>query len=76
MTGLIAGALYYFAIVGPEKERSERYLDLVFSNYAELAEFSIVAVSKRLEVIARSPDVIESFAIATEEHTTTLEPKR
>ncbi|MBT8449979.1 MAG: hypothetical protein KJO69_09830, partial [Gammaproteobacteria bacterium] len=73
MTGLIAAALYYFAIVGPEKERSERYLNLVFSNYAELAEFSIVAVSKRLEVIARSPNVIESFAIATEENTTALE---
>ncbi|MEL0035019.1 MAG: hypothetical protein VW882_01245, partial [Gammaproteobacteria bacterium] len=65
MTGLIASALFYFAIVQPEIERSKRYLNLVFSNYAELAESSIIGVSKRLEVIARSPDVIKSFEIAT-----------
>lgn len=73
MTGLIASALYYFAIVQPEIERSKRYLNLVFSNYAELAEFSIVAVNKRLEVIARSPDVIRSFKIATQDNTKALE---
>ena len=73
MTGLIASALYYFAIVHPEIERSKRYLDLVFSNYAELAESSIIGVSKRLEVIARSPDVIRSFEIATQQNTTELE---
>ena len=73
MTGLIATALYYFAIVQPEIERSKRYLNLVFSNYAELAESSIIAVSKRLEVIARSPDVIKSFEIATQANTDELE---
>ena len=73
MTGLIASALYYFAIVQPEIERSKRFLDLVFSNYAELAESSIIAVGKRLEVIARSPDVIQSFEIATQQNTTELE---
>ena len=73
MTGLIASALYYFAIVQPEIERSKRYLDLVFSNYAELAESSIIAVSKRMEVIARSPDVIRSFEIGTQENTSALE---
>jgi len=72
-TGLIATALYYYAIVQPEQERSERYLNLVFSNYAELAESSIMAVSKRLEVIAKSPNVIESFAISTESNTKQLE---
>ncbi len=61
VTALISMALYFFIIALPEKERSQRYLDFVFSNYAELAESSVSAVSKRLEVIARSPDVIESF---------------
>ncbi len=63
LTALISISLYYFIIMLPEQERSERYLNLVFSNYAELAEASIVAVSKRLEVIARSPNVINSFSI-------------
>ncbi|MEL0066653.1 MAG: phosphomannomutase/phosphoglucomutase [Gammaproteobacteria bacterium] len=73
MTGLIASALFYFAIVQPEIERSKRYLNLVFSNYAELAESSIIGVSKRLEVIARSPDVIKSFEIATQRNTSEVE---
>ena len=61
VTALISSALYVYTIVIPEQERSQRYLDNVFSNYAELAEASVVAVSQKLEVIARSPDVIDSF---------------
>ncbi len=73
LTALISANLYYYIIHLPEEERSQRYLDLVFSNYAELAEASIVAVSKRLEVIARSPDVINDFSIPESDNTKQLE---
>jgi len=73
LTALISAGLYYYIILLPEQERSQRYLDLVFSNYAELAESSVVAVSKRLEVIARSPNVIESFSRLNAEETKQLE---
>ena len=62
LTAIISALLYVFTIVIPEEERSERFLDIVFSNYAELAESSITVVTKRLDVIARSPDVINSLA--------------
>ena len=73
MTAIISSTLYVFTIVLPEQERSERYLDFVFSNYAELAESSVVAVSKRLEVIARSPNVINSFSNTTDEEIKNIE---
>jgi len=73
LTALISSALYYFIIMLPEQERSERYLNLVFSNYAELAEASVVAVSKRLEVIARSPNVINSFSTSNTSDNKALE---
>jgi phosphomannomutase/phosphoglucomutase len=61
LSALISAALYMMVIVIPEQERSHRYLDLVFSNYAELAEASVTSVNKRLEVIARTSDVVNSF---------------
>ena len=67
LTAIISSLLYVFTIVLPEQERSERYLNFAFSNYAELAESSVVAVSKRLEVIARSPNVIDSFVDTSDE---------
>jgi len=73
LTALISASLYYFIILLPEQERSDRYLNLVFSNYAELAESSVVAVSKRLEVIARSPDVINNFSLPESENIKQLE---
>ncbi|MCP4413581.1 MAG: hypothetical protein GY808_13565, partial [Gammaproteobacteria bacterium] len=72
MTAFISATLYYYIIMLPEQERSERYLNLVFSNYAELAESSVVAVSKRLEVIARSPNVIDSFSISNSSDPVTI----
>ena len=60
-SALISAALYMMVIVIPEQERSQRYLDFVFSNYAELAEASVTSVSKRLEVIAKTADVVNSF---------------
>ena len=73
LTAIISSVLYVYTIVLPEQERSKRYLDFVFSNYAELAESSVVAVSKRLEVIARSPNVIESFSNASDEEIKKIE---
>ncbi|PCJ48004.1 MAG: phosphoglucomutase [Gammaproteobacteria bacterium] len=61
LSAIISSILYMLVIVIPEQERSQRYLDFVFSNYAELAEASVTAVSKRLEVIARTSDVVKSF---------------
>jgi phosphomannomutase/phosphoglucomutase len=61
LSALISATLYMMVIVIPEQERSQRYLDFVFSNYAELAEASVTSVSKRLEVIARTSDVVNSF---------------
>jgi len=73
LTAVISAALYVLTIVIPEQERSQRYLDFVFSNYAELAEASVTAVNKRLEVIARSPDVINSFTDLPAEEVNALE---
>ena len=61
LSALISATLYMMVIVIPEQERSQRYLDFVFSNYAELAEASVTSVSKRLEVIAKTSDVVNSF---------------
>jgi phosphomannomutase/phosphoglucomutase len=61
LSALISAALYMMVIVIPEQERSQRYLDFVFSNYAELAEASVTSVSKTLEVIAKTSDVVDSF---------------
>jgi len=61
LSAVISTALYMMVIVIPEQERSQRYLDFVFSNYAELAESSVTAVSKKLEVIAHTSEVVNSF---------------
>lgn len=73
MAALISAALYVYTIVLPEQERSERYQNFVLSNYAELAEASVTAVSKRLEVIARSTNVIDSFMNPDKAETKKLE---
>jgi len=75
VTAVISMSLYFFIIALPEQERSQRYLDFVFSNYAELAESSVSAVSKRLEVIARSPDVIQSFSDSSAENIKVIEKR-
>jgi len=73
LTALISAGLYNYTIIVPEEERSQRYLNTIFSNYAELAESSVTAVSQRLEVIARSPDVIDSFSLSSTVNTKQLE---